>query len=126
MEVSNQIKCLSTSDKKWTINDGLIFNVSGDTLKLGKALKDVDQDQIKITIVFLELKSGSDTFCIGLEGIRINSDGKMINLIPTIKKNTVFNQGNITYITYVINLDSLTKNILDFREHNDIFFPGYC
>lgn len=130
MDVSDEIKCLTTNSKCWTINSGPthIFSISGDPSKLGKAMKYVNEDQMKITIIFLEIRSESNTFCIGLEGIRINSDGKIINLIPTIKKkNTISKEGNVIYITYVINLDTLTKNIIDIVNHDKkkVFFSEY-
>jgi len=127
MDVTDEIKCLTTKNTSWAINDGLvhIFNISGDQSALGEAIKYINKDQIKITIMFLELKSASNTCSIGLEGIRINSDGKMINLIPTIKKNkTILGKGKVVYITYTINLDTLTKNIMDIVNQDKKYFPA--
>uniref|UniRef100_A0A6C0C766 Uncharacterized protein n=1 Tax=viral metagenome TaxID=1070528 RepID=A0A6C0C766_9ZZZZ len=120
MEASSEIKYLSTKSKQWAIQSGQtphIFNVLGDPSELGKAIRDVRKDQIEITIIFLELKSESNTVCIGLEGIRINSDGKIIDLVPAIKKRKeISEEGNIVYISYAINLDTLTKNINDIMK----------
>jgi hypothetical protein len=129
MDISEEIKCLSTNSKQWAINSGPthIFSVSGDPYELGKVMKYVNNDQIKITVIFLELKSESNTFCIGLEGIRINSNGKIIDFIPTVKKkNIVSEKGNVVYITYTINLDTLTKNMTNFikADKKKTFFSG--
>src|SRR5688572_18807155 len=100
MEASSEIKYLSTNGKQWAIKSGPtphIFSVLGDPSKLGKAINDVRDDQIEITVMFLKLQSESNTFCVGLEGIRINSNGKKIDLIPTIKKKEILEEGNIVY-----------------------------
>ena len=124
MDVSEEIKCLSTSEEKWIVDNGLThtFNRIGDKNALEKAIRAINEKSIDITLVALDLIVNSSKFSIGLEGIQINSKGETYDLIPSIKKTEYISKGDIIIsITYAINLDSLTEkiNMIIENENND-------